>query len=44
MNWKGAVPRSVPRTAALGGLTAVVVVVHFVVAVMHGVAHLSATK
>jgi hypothetical protein len=42
MNWKGAVPRSVPRTAALGRLTAVVVVVHFVVAVLHGVAHIGA--
>jgi len=42
MNWKGAVPRSVPRTAALGRLTAVVVVVHFVVAVLHGVAHIDA--
>ena len=42
MNWKGAVPRSVPRTAALGRLTAVVVVVHFVVADLHGVAHIGA--
>jgi hypothetical protein len=42
MKRKDAVPRSVPRAAALGRLTAVVVVVHFVVAGMHGVAHIGA--
>lgn len=42
MNMKDALPRPVPRAASLDRLTAAVVVVHFVVAGMHGVAHLGA--